>query len=121
MVLRATRTKESAMRTRDLPLRLFRVAMILIAVSCTAAVKPLLAQQAPDAVRVTETSSAQASAPSTAQPGPRLSPQFQRFEPSVAPSNASGSSSLAAAAGSHTIVISTLALVLIVVIIVLLI
>lgn len=109
------------MGTRDLKPRLFRVAVILIAMSCAAAVTPVLAQQAPDAARVTETSSAQASAPSTAQPGPRLSPQFQRFEPSVAPSNASGSSSLAAAEGTHTIVISTLALVLIAVIIVLLI
>jgi hypothetical protein len=108
------------MGTRDLPLRLFRVATILIALSCAAAVTPLLAQQAPDAARVTETGSAQASAPSTALPGPRLSPQFQRFEPSVAPSNASGSSSLAAA-GQHTFVFSTLALVLIAVIIVLLI
>ena len=98
------------MRTHNLLLRLMRAAMILVAVSCVAAVTPLLAQQA----------QAPVSAPSVTLPGPRLSSQFQRYEPSLARSDAPASASLAVAE-SHTIVISTLALVLIVVLIVLLI
>jgi len=104
------------MDTRDLPVRLLRTAAILIAVSCVAAVTPLLAQQAQDAVRAPGTSTS-----STTLPGPRLSPEFQRFEPGLTPSDAPAGSSALVAAGSHTIVISTLALVLIAVIIVLLI
>ena len=100
------------MSTHKLLMRLMRAAMILVAVSCAAAVTPLLAQQAQ--------SSAPASAPSVTRPGPRLSSQFQRYEPSLARSDAAASSS-AAVAESHTIVISTLALVLIIVVIVLLI
>jgi hypothetical protein len=56
----------------------------------------------------------------SALPGPRLSPQFQRAEPTLARSTTSERSSLAVAGGQHTIVISTLVLVLAVIIIVLL-
>jgi hypothetical protein len=70
------------------------------------------AQQAPDPARVTPASSAGASSPS-ALPGPRLSPEFTRAEPTLALSTTS--------AGQHTIVISTLALVLAVILLVLLI
>jgi len=100
------------MRTQDLPMHLLRAAMVLIAVSCAAAVTPVLAQQAQ--------SSPAASAPSATLRGPRLTSPLQRYEPGLALSAGSASSSIAAAE-SHTIVISTLALVLIIVIIVLLI
>jgi len=78
------------------------------------------AQQTPDPARVTvSASSAGVSSPS-ALPGPRLPPEFQRAEPTLAPRTTSDGSSLAAAEGQHTIVISTLVLVLAVIIIVLL-
>jgi hypothetical protein len=64
-------------------------------------------------------SSVSVSSPS-ALPGPRLSPEFQRAEPTLARSTTFEGSSLAVASGQHTIVISTLALVLAVIIIVLL-
>lgn len=108
------------MHMRDLPMRPFRAGLILIAVLCAAAVTPLAGQQAQDSARVVPASPARVSAPSTIPLGPRLSPQFQRVEPRLAPSSASQNSSFAAAAGQHTIVISTLALVLVVIIVVLL-
>jgi hypothetical protein len=106
-------------------MRLLRAVMILGVVCCAGAATPLAGQQVQDSARVVPAnaapaSSAQASHPSTTAPGPRISPRFQSFEPSVARSNASVTSSPAAEGGSHTIVISTLALVLIVIIIVLL-
>lgn len=111
------------MSTRVLSIRLFQ-ALILIAVLCAAAVTPLKGQQSPDSARVAPASAVPTSAPQASSSnttlGPRLSPQFQRVEPRLAPSTASEGSSLALAAGQHTIVFSTLALVLAVIIIVLL-
>jgi hypothetical protein len=109
------------MSRRDLPMRLLRTVVIPIALLCAvAAATPLAAQQAPDSARVVPASTAQPSAPSPTLAGPRVSsPRFQRYEPSLARSDAPASS-LAVEGGSHTIVISTLALVLIVIIIVLL-
>jgi len=110
------------MRTRDLPTRLFRAAIIPIAVLCVVAATPLAAQQASDSARVSVTNAAPASSPSTALPGPRVAPpRFEPYRPNLAPSNASASPLLAAERGRHVIVLSTLALVLIVIIAVLLI
>ena len=79
------------------------------------------AQQAPDPARATPVPPSSAGVSSTrALPGPRLSPEFQRAEPTLARSTTSEVSSLAVASGQHTIVISTLVLVLAVIIIVLL-
>jgi hypothetical protein len=79
------------------------------------------AQQAPDSARVTPLppNSAGVSS-SSALPGPRLSREFQRAEPTLSRSTRSEGSSLAVASGQHTIVISTLVLVLAVIILVLL-
>jgi len=90
------------------------LAALFVLVTHTAAAQQAVsaAQQAPVATGVTvPASSASVSAP-RALPGPRLSPEFRRAEPTL------GSS--AAVAGSNTITISTLALVLAVIIIVLL-
>lgn len=90
-----------------------RAVVVLAAALCAAPLAVSAAQQAPDSARVAvSASSASVSSPS-ALPGPRLSPQFQRAEPTLG-------SSFAAASGQHTIVISTLVLVLAVIIIVLL-
>ena len=77
------------------------------------------AQQAVSAAPLAPVTSVAVSAP-RAQPGPRLTPEFQRAEPTLARSATSDESSVAAAEGQHTIVISTLVLVLLVIIIVLL-
>jgi hypothetical protein len=78
------------------------------------------AQQTPDPTSVTvPASSASVSSPS-ALPGPRLSPEFQRAEPTLARSTTPEGSFLPVASGQHTIVISTLVLVLAVILIVLL-
>jgi hypothetical protein len=108
------------MCTRDLPRRLIRATMILIAVWCVAALTPVRAQQASDSARVVPADTARVSSPSTPAPGPSLAPRFERVGVSVAPRNASVASPLPVAGGSHTIVISTLSLVLIVVLVVLL-
>jgi hypothetical protein len=89
-----------------------RAVVVLAAALCAAPLAVSAAQQAPDPARVTPASSAGASSPS-ALPGPRLSPEFTRAEPTLALSTTS--------AGQHTIVISTLALVLAVILLVLLI
>jgi len=110
------------MRTRKLPMRLFRAAIIPIAVLCVVAATPLAAQQAADSARGSVTNSAPASSPSAALAGPRVAPP--RFEPSrpiLAPRSASASPFVAAEGGRHVIVLSTLTLVLIVIIAVLLI
>ena len=97
-----------------------RTVVVLAAALCVAPLAVSAAQQAPDSARVAvPASSASVSSPS-ALPGPRLSPQFQRAEPTLARSTTSETSSLAVAGGQHTIVISTLVLVLAVIIIVLL-
>lgn len=111
------------MRTRYLPLRLCRDAVILSAVLCAAATTPLAGQQVPDSARVgvaAPANAAQTSAPSTAAPGPRLSPRFQSVTPSLDRSSTSAAPSPMPEGGSHTLVISTLALVLIIIIVVLL-
>ncbi len=77
------------------------------------------AQQAPDPARVTAPASSSGVSSSSALAGPRLPPEFQRAEPTLARNTTSEASSLAVA-GSHTIVISTLVLVLAVIIVVLL-
>jgi hypothetical protein len=77
------------------------------------------AQQTPDPTSVTVPASSSVSSPS-ALPGPRLSPEFQRAEPTLARSTTPEGSFLPVASGQHTIVISTLVLVLAVILIVLL-
>lgn len=116
------------MFSKAFPMRRVRAAVVLI-VTLFAAATTAAAQQAPDRAGVAGSGAAQASpapvvanqhsttASSTA--GPRLTPQFQEYEPSL-PGNAAEDRSLAAAGGQHTIVISTLVLVLAVIIIVLL-
>jgi hypothetical protein len=88
-------------------------ALFVLVTHTAAAQQPVFtAQQAPVPTGVTvPASSASVSSPS-ALPGPRLSPEFHRAEPTL------GSS--AAVAGSNTITISTLVLVLAVILIVLL-
>ena len=100
---------------------LFAGLFVLMAQTTAAAQQAVsAAQQASDSARVTvPLSSAGVSSPS-ALPGPRLSPEFQRAEPTLARRTTWEGSSLAAASGQHTIVISTLVLVLAVIIIVLL-
>ena len=95
-------------------MRWLRIAAVL----CVAAATPLAAQQASDPVPPASAPAAQqASSASTALPGPRLQPEWQRVEPSFADRRASGP--VAAAAGTHTITVTTLVLVLLVIIAVL--
>lgn len=110
------------MHTRDLPMRLLRTAMILVAMSCVVAVTPLPSQQAPDSTRVAGETAAQAGTPSTTLPGPRVRPPFPSVDAELEARITSPvrPSPLAAQGGRHTIVISTLALVLGIIIIVLL-
>lgn len=97
-----------------------RTVMILVAALYATALSPLAAQQAAGPAPATEVRTAPVSSPKSAQPGPRIQPEYQRFEPSVTDSSASRSASLMSSGGSHTIVLSTLALILVVVIVVLL-
>ena len=86
--------------------------MVLALALGAIALPSLAAQQAP---ATPATSPAPASDSSTRLPGPRLQPEWRRYEPRIADSSAALMNR-----GSHTITVSTLALVLIVVIIVLL-
>lgn len=95
-------------------------AMILVAALCALALPPLSAQQAAAPAPAPAASTAPVRASSTALPGPRLQPEWRRFDPSVTDSSESARASNMSGGGSHTIVVSTLALILIVVIIVLL-
>jgi hypothetical protein len=97
-----------------------RGAMALVAVLCVAAATPLAAQAQQDSVPAPQAgaSAAQASSVSSAQPGPRLRPEWRPVEPSFAGSRTAGSM---AASDSHTLTVTTLVLVLIVIIAVLLI
>jgi hypothetical protein len=90
-------------------------------ISCTALLAALfvLVAHTTAAQQAVSAGSANVSS-SSALPGPRLSPEFQRAEPTLARSTTYAGSSLAVASGQHTIVISTLVLVLAVIIIVLL-
>lgn len=109
------------MRTRARPSRLFRPALILMAVLCVAVATPLLAQQAADSTRAAATVTAPASTHATTAPAPQATERFGRVGVGETRHNALESAAFAAQGGSHTIVISTLALVLIVIIVVLLI
>jgi len=99
-----------------------RAVLVLITGLCLTALKPLAAQQAAGAAPTAGVSTAPLSSSSTARSGPRLQPEFRRFEASVSDSStaARASSMPVSGGGSHTIVLSTLALILVVVIIVLL-
>jgi hypothetical protein len=121
----STNTWELSMSTRFQPLRLYRTAMILGAVLYAAAT-PLASQQVVDSARVAQPASAGGSATTATAPatttteGPRATPRFQSFAPSLERGNLSAAPSPMREGRSHTIVISTLALVLIVIIVVLL-
>jgi hypothetical protein len=84
-----------------------RATMLLFAALCTGAVTALPAQQ----TSATPRSAAQAS--SMVLSGPRLQPEWARFEPVTAESNAPNSALLASGGSNHTFVFSTLALVII--------
>ncbi len=86
-----------------------RLARIIVALLCTAAAKPLLAQQPANPAPV--------SAPAPAA-GPRLQPEWRRHEPALPGDRASDA---AARSQTHTIRYTTLTLVLVVIILVLLI
>jgi hypothetical protein len=86
--------------------RWFKIAAVL----CVAGATPLVAQQA--------TRPAPPAGASTAQPGPRLIPEFRRVQPAFSDSSASASPVVS---DTHTIRMTTLVLVLVVVILVLLI
>ena len=96
-----------------------RVVTVLVVALCAMALPSLAAQQVSVPPSAARANVAPASAASTPLPGPRLQPEWRRYEPSVSDSTASGNGSTMSS-GRHTIVISTLALVLIVVIVVLL-
>ena len=135
----STEPEESTLNTRDLPTGRSWV-LILTAVLCGAAATSIAAQQSPDQAGTAGISPAQTSAPAesaiepsaltasapqpstsvagTAQAGPRVTPRFESYEPSMPGTSATTESN--ARSGQHTIVLSTLALVLVVVIIVLL-
>lgn len=96
-----------------------RAVFVLVIALCAMALPPLTAQQAAGPAPAAAASTAPVSSPSTAQPGPRLQPEWRSYEPSVIDTSASGRASLLSE-GRHGIVVSTLALILIVVIVVLL-
>ena len=96
-----------------------RTVLVLVAALCATVLAPLGAQQAVGPVPAAVTSASPVSAPNSALPGPRVQPEYQRFEPSLSDSSVSHRTAMMGG-GSHTIVISTLALILIVVIVVLL-
>ena len=96
-----------------------RAVMVMVIAFGAMALRPLTAQQSVGPAPAAGVNAAPVSAPSTALPGPRLQPEYRRYEPGVADSSTSRAA-LMPSGGSHTIVISTLALILIVVIVVLL-
>ena len=88
-----------------------RATMILVTALCTGAMTTLSAQE--PTIPAAQTSPVLS--------GPRLAPEWSRFEPSATESNATNSAALAAAGGrNHTFVFSTLALVIIGVLVVVL-
>ena len=95
-----------------------RVALILVAVLSAAAATPTAAQQAaqqaPGTGPTAEGASAWPAASSAPLPGPRLSPEFPRVEPSI---EERSTIARPVPPAQNTIVISTLALVLIAVIV----
>ena len=86
-----------------------RATLILVTALCIGATRTLAAQQPSG---VTQNPS-QANSPSTVLSGPRLKPEWPRFEAPVAYGNASNSALLASANSNHTFVFSTVALVVI--------
>jgi hypothetical protein len=97
-----------------------RTVMVLVTAVCAMALAPLAAQQAAGPAPAAAVSTEPVSGPNRALPGPRLQPEYQRFEPSLSDNSASNRTAPMSGGGSHTIVLSTLALILIVVIVVLL-
>jgi hypothetical protein len=93
-----------------------RAMILLVTALCSGAMTTLGAQQ-PSA---TAPSATPVSSPSTVLSGPRLKPEWPRFEPRVAESNATSSALLASGGSNHTFVFSTLTLVIIGVLVVLL-
>jgi hypothetical protein len=96
-----------------------RSIIVLAGVLCLAPLAVLTAQQSSDTTG-TAAPATQATAASPSA-GPRVSPQFQRAEPTLAPSSAAQRSAFVYHKAQHTIVISTVVLVLAVIILVLLI
>ena len=96
-----------------------RAAVILFAVGLYAAPAAPLAGQEVTGSSPTSTSSAVPS--TTPLAGPRLQPEWSRFESRIADASTSASAAPASLAATHTIRVSTLVLVLSVVILVLLI
>ena len=95
-----------------------RAAALLLAVACVAT--PLAAQQPQATAPAGATQMREASTPrTTVQSGPRMQPDYQRYEARLA--NDSTTATTAAAADRTTITISTLALIVIVVLVILLI
>ena len=96
-----------------------RAILVLVTGLCVTALMPLAAQQAAGAAPTAGVSTAPVS---SSRSGPRLQPEFRRFEASVSDSSTAARASTVnySGGGSHTIVLSTLALILVVVIIVLL-
>ena len=84
-----------------------RATMILFVALCVGTVTALPAQQ------TTGTPRSAAQAPSTVLSGPRLQPEWPRFEPLAAARKAPNSALLASGGSNHTFVFSTLALVII--------
>ena len=97
-----------------------RRAVTLVAVLCVAAAPRVAAQQASGATLQPgpSPSAAQASAVSAPLPGPRVRPEWRRYEPRFADS--STAAPVVASGDSHTITVTTLVLVLVVIIAVLL-
>ena len=92
-----------------------RVAPIVLALLCTAAARPVLAQQPASPAAPAPAATDPASTPAA---GPRLQPEWRRQEPALPGDRAAD----AAARGStHTVHYTTLTLVLVVIILVLLI
>ena len=95
-----------------------RAVLVLVTGLCVIALQPVSAQQAVGAAPVAGVSPAPVS---SSRSGPRLQPEFRRFEASVSDSStAARVSPVNYSGGGVTITLSTLALVLVVVIIVLL-
>jgi len=97
------------------------LAGLFVLVTHTAAAQQTVsaAEEPTDPARVTVPASPASVSSPSALPGPRLSPEFQRADLTLA-RGARWEGSSAAVAGDHTIVVSTLVLVLAIVIIVLL-
>ena len=97
---------------------MIRTAVILAALLCVASTARLGAQQisAPAAPAVTNTAPTSVDSTTTAQAGPRLSPEWRGVESPMAQRN----SAAAMSSDSHTVTVTTLVLVLVVIIVVLL-